>query len=94
MLNGIGVGLALSTLNSAAAKALPSERFGVGTAIDNSFRRLGALHGVSLFVAVLGTPTSATILGDYHRVWWVLAVIPVISARTYLATHREPEAAG
>ncbi|MFT9477448.1 hypothetical protein [Streptomyces sp. 11-1-2] len=54
----------------------------------------GRRVGVSLFVAVLGTPTSATILGDYHRVWWVLAVIPVISARTYLATHREPEAAG
>ncbi|WP_079258171.1 MFS transporter [Streptomyces malaysiensis] len=92
VLNGIGVGLALSTLNSAAAKALPPERFGVGTAINNSFRQLGALLGVSVFVAVLGTPTSATILGDYHRVWWVLAVIPVISAGTYLATHREQEA--
>ncbi|MGW2921448.1 MFS transporter [Streptomyces angustmyceticus] len=88
LLNGIGVGLALSTLNSAAAKALPPERFGVGTAINNSFRQLGALLGVSVFVAVLGTPTGRTILGDYHRVWWFLAAVVLISAVTYLALHR------
>ncbi|MEU6083474.1 MFS transporter [Streptomyces sp. NPDC047108] len=94
VLNGIGVGLALSTLNSAAAKALPPERFGVGIAINNSFRQLGALLGVSLFVAVLGTPASDTILGGYHRVWWVLSTVPVISAVAYLATHRESAATG
>jgi EmrB/QacA subfamily drug resistance transporter len=99
VLNGIGVGLALSTLNSAAARALPADRFGVGSAVNNSFRQFGALLGVSLFVAVLGTPATATATAtatagspttaDYHRVWWVLALITTCSAVVYAFTHRE-----
>lgn len=89
VLNGIGVGLALSTLNSAVARSLPEERFGVGTAVNNSFRQFGALLGVSLFVAVLGTPTAESIVGDYHRVWWILTFVTVLSAVVYAFLHRE-----
>ncbi|WEB45346.1 MFS transporter [Streptomyces yunnanensis] len=89
ILNGIGVGLALSTLNNAAAHALPAERFGVGTAINNTFRQLGAVLGVSIFTAVLGTPAAGDLLGSYHRVWWVLAAFPAVSAVLYTVAHRE-----
>ncbi|SHM78344.1 MULTISPECIES: MFS transporter [Streptomyces] len=89
ILNGIGVGLALSTLNNAAARALPAERFGVGTAINNTFRQLGAVLGVSIFTAVLGTPAAGDLLGGYHRVWWVLAAVPAVSAVLYTMAHRE-----
>ncbi|WP_067357053.1 MFS transporter [Streptomyces noursei] len=88
VLNGIGVGLALSTLNNAAAHALPAERFGVGTAIDNTFRQLGAVLGVSIFTAVLGSPAAGDLLGGYHRVWWVLAAVPAVSAVLYTVAHR------
>ncbi|MFJ9613867.1 MFS transporter [Streptomyces noursei] len=88
VLNGIGVGLALSTLHNAAAHALPAERFGVGTAINNTFRQLGAVLGVSIFTAVLGSPAAGDLLGGYHRVWWVLAAVPAVSAVLYTMVHR------
>ncbi|GGX35266.1 hypothetical protein [Streptomyces noursei] len=88
VLNGIGVGLALPTLNNAAAHALPAERFGVGTAINNTFRQLGAVLGVSIFTAVLGSPAAGDLLGGYHRVWWVLAAVPAVSAVLYTVAHR------
>ncbi len=92
VLNGIGVGLALSTLNSAVARALPVDRFGVGSAVNNSFRQFGAMLGVSVYVAVLGTPSVAGALAAYHRVWWVLAAITTSSAAVYAFAHREDEA--
>jgi MFS family permease len=89
VLNGIGVGLALSTLNGAVAAALPPARFGVGTAVNNSFRQLGALLGVSLFTAVLGTPAAGSVAGAYHRVWWVLAAVTTASVLGYCVLHRD-----
>ncbi|RZQ64602.1 DHA2 family efflux MFS transporter permease subunit [Amycolatopsis suaedae] len=87
VINGVGIGLALSALNSAAAEALPAERFGVGVAVNNCFRQLGALAGVSLFVAVLGTPDAAGMVAAYHRVWLVLASIAVVSAGLFWFAH-------
>ncbi len=90
VLNGIGVGLALSAANSAAADSLPEDRFGVGIAVNNSFRQFGGVLGVSLLVAVLGASGG---LGAYQRVWWLLAAITLVSAVLYLALHRdEPRA--
>jgi EmrB/QacA subfamily drug resistance transporter len=88
VLNGIGVGLGLSTLNGAVAGALPTERFGVGSAVNNSFRQFGALLGVSLFVATLGDPAPAALLAAYHRSWWLLAAVAAASAVVYAFAHR------
>lgn len=86
VLNGIGVGLALSTVNSAAAVSLPEDRFGVGIAVNNSFRQFGGVLGVSLLVAVLGAEGG---LGAYQRVWWLLASVTAVSAVMYVVLHRE-----
>lgn len=86
VLNGVGVGLALSTVNSAAAASLPEDRFGVGIAVNNSFRQFGGVLGVSLLVAALG---SAADLGAYRLAWWLLASVTVASAVLYVAWHRD-----
>lgn len=86
VLNGIGVGLALSAANSAAADSLPEDRFGVGIAVNNSFRQFGGVLGVSLLVAVLGSGGG---LGGYQLVWWLLASVTVVSAGLYVVLHRD-----
>ncbi len=80
MLTGVGIGLTFTTLGSAAVASLPPSRFGVGSAINSSFRQLGAVLGVSVFVAVLGTPSTASALDAFHRVWYVMAAVAALSA--------------
>ncbi|WP_131770936.1 MFS transporter, partial [Candidatus Protofrankia californiensis] len=80
MLTGVGIGLTFTTLGSAAVASLPPSRFGVGSAINSSFRQLGAVLGVSMFVAVLGTPSAASALDAFHRVWYVMAAVATLSA--------------
>ncbi|MFI1095865.1 MFS transporter [Streptomyces sp. NPDC020917] len=76
---GLGIGLTLPVQSGAAVQALPPARFAVGSAINASFRQLGAVLGISVFVAVLGTPTPATAVDSFHRVWWVLAALGLAS---------------
>ncbi|MEU1183916.1 hypothetical protein ABZ464_41130 [Streptomyces sp. NPDC005820] len=69
------MGLTLPVQSEAAAQSLPPGRFALGSAINASLRQLGAVLGISLFVAVLGTPTAATAVASFHRVWQVFAAL-------------------
>jgi MFS family permease len=83
LLNGVAIGLTLPAQSAAAVTPLPPARFGLGSALNASFRQLGAVLGVSLFVAVLG-PTRTATLHDYQRVWWTLAAIGLASGAVLL----------
>ena len=75
LLIGLGIGLTLPVQSGAAVQSLPPGRFAIGSAVNSSFRQLGAVLGISVFVAVLGSPTAATAVGDFDRVWWVFAAL-------------------
>ena len=77
LLLGLAIGLALPVQLSAVAAALPPANFGLGSAVNASFRQLGAVLGVSLYVALVGT-------GNYHRVWWTFAAIGLASGAILL----------
>ncbi|WP_034216047.1 MFS transporter [Actinoplanes subtropicus] len=78
LLTGIAIGLTLPVQSGAAVASLPAARFGLGSAINASFRQLGAVLGVSLFVAAVGDTRTATTT-DYHRVWWILGAVGLTS---------------
>jgi EmrB/QacA subfamily drug resistance transporter len=59
---GVGVGLTLPSLASAAASSLPAARFATGSAVFTMTRQIGLVLGVSIFVAVLGNPQPADAL--------------------------------
>jgi ABC-type tungstate transport system substrate-binding protein len=69
--------------SGAAVATLPATRFGLGSAINASFRQLGAVLGVSLFVALVGDTRTAT-TADYHRAWWVLGAVGLVSGLVLL----------
>jgi MFS family permease len=79
LLFGLGVGLTLPVQSTAAVASLSADRYAIGSAVNSSFRQLGAVLGISLFVAVLGRPTALSAVGDFHRVWWVFAAIGLVS---------------
>jgi len=59
LLVGIGVGLTLPTLVAVASTSLPPERFATGSGVVTMARQVGFTLGVSVLVAVLGTPVGA-----------------------------------
>jgi EmrB/QacA subfamily drug resistance transporter len=79
LLIGLGIGLTLPVQSGAAVQSLPPARFALGSAVNSSFRQFGAVLGISVFVAVLGTPSAATAIRDFDRVWWVFASLGLVS---------------
>jgi hypothetical protein len=104
MLGGIGVGLTLPTLGSAAAASLPPERFGAGSAVASTSRQIGFVLGVSVLIALLGTPGPGEALAAFDRGWSFAAICAVATSAiclglgvtvrrpvTATATHPSPE---
>jgi MFS family permease len=84
LLTGVAIGLTLPVQSGAAVASLPAARFGLGSAINATFRQLGAVLGVSLFVALAGTTP------DYHRVWWTFGAIGLASGLVLLLPRFTP----
>jgi hypothetical protein len=69
LIAGAGIGLVLPTLSAAATGPLPPSRFATGTAVLGMMRQVGSALGIAVFVAILGRPTAATVIGDFRDVW-------------------------
>jgi EmrB/QacA subfamily drug resistance transporter len=93
LLTGVAIGLTLPVQSGAAVASLPPARFGLGSAINASFRQLGAVLGVSVFVALVGDTRTAT-TADYHRVWWTLGAVGLASGLILLFHRITPRPAG
>ena len=59
LMTGVGVGLTLPTLVSAAVAAMPPGRFATGSGVVTMARQVGVVLGVAILVTVLGHPASA-----------------------------------
>src|SRR5918996_2489220 len=65
LLTGAGVGLTFAAFGIAAVAELPRTRFATGSAINNTFRQIGAALGIAALIAVLGAST----IDDFRRAW-------------------------
>ena len=82
LLVGLGVAFTFPVLSAAAVSGLPAEKFGVGGAINQTSRQLGAVLGVALLVSIIGTPaTAAAAMGAFRHAW----LVSVIAALTCAA---------
>lgn len=91
LIGGLGVALTFPVLSAAAVAGLPPERFGVGGAVNQTARQMGAVLGVALLVAVLGTPTTPdAALDAFQRAWLLCAVAAIASA--IISSRQQPVA--
>jgi len=74
LVGGVGVGLTLSTLASAATTSLPPDRLATGSAIFQMARQIGAVLGIAILVAILGTPDPADPMGTFQNAWAFMAL--------------------
>jgi hypothetical protein len=77
---GIGIGLGLPTLIGATASGLPAGRFATGMALATTARQLGAVLGVALLVAVVGTPAAGDALAAYQAGFALCAIAVTLAA--------------
>jgi len=94
LLGGLGIGLALPTLGSAAAARLPAARFAVGSAVIGTARQLGAVLGVGMLLVVLGTPSPAQAAAAFDRTWTAIGAVALAAAITSLALRRPKPTTG
>jgi EmrB/QacA subfamily drug resistance transporter len=93
LLAGIGIGLAFPTLLSHATHDLPAHRASTGSGVINMTRQLGLVLGVSITVAILGTPAT---YGAAHRAfghgWCTVALVELAAALACLGMLARPPA--
>jgi EmrB/QacA subfamily drug resistance transporter len=74
IVGGVGVGLTLAMLASAATSSLPADRLATGSAIFNMSRQIGAVLGIAILVAILGTPDPADPASTFDSAWGFMIV--------------------
>lgn len=92
----VAVGIAcFIPVNSAAAVAeLPPLRLSIGGAVNNTFRQVGAVIGVAVLVAVIGSPNGPSELVDAHqRGWLMIAILALATGAVSLLQPPPPQRA-
>jgi EmrB/QacA subfamily drug resistance transporter len=90
LLIGLGIGLTFPVLSAAAVSSLPQERFGVGSAVNQTARQVGGAIGVTILISILGKPQSGVeALAAFERMWWFAAATALVTG--LIATRLGPE---
>ena len=93
LIGGLGVGLALPSVMSAATADLPPARSATGSAAMLMSRQIGLTLGVAIFIAVLGFPHGYAAVHDgFRHAWWALAAATWVGAITALGMTARPVA--
>ncbi len=81
VLAGLGIGLTFPVLSVASVSSLPSARFAVGSAVNQTARQVGGALGVAVLVAILGSATSPSgvELERFHHLWAYAAVMAALA---------------
>jgi EmrB/QacA subfamily drug resistance transporter len=80
LLMGFGIGLTFPVLSAAAVSSLPPERFGVGSAVNQTARQVGGALGVSILVAILGgSHNRVGALAAFDSLWLYAAFMAALS---------------
>jgi EmrB/QacA subfamily drug resistance transporter len=93
LIGGVGVGLTIAPLSSAAASSLSPARFATGTGVFTMARQLGSAIGVAVFVAVLGSPAPGHAVAAFQHSWAVMAGASLAGGLAALAMPRPVRAA-
>lgn len=93
-LTGIGIALILPTLTSAAMLAVPVSRLAAGAGVNSMMRQIGAVLGVSLFVAIIGSPAPDAAVAAFHRGWAFAAGSSAVAGLAALALRRDDAVPG
>jgi hypothetical protein len=78
----------MPSLSAAAVAHLPPARFGVGSAVNQAVRQMGAVLGVALTVAIAGRASLQ--LSDFHTLCACQIVLALVTALVCLPVDTRP----
>jgi EmrB/QacA subfamily drug resistance transporter len=87
LLIGLGIGLCLPVLGSAAVHGLRSSRFAVGSGVNQAFRALGSVLGVALAIAFLGRDPRTAELSSFQHVFALFVVCGFLTSAASIGIH-------
>ncbi len=85
---GIGAGITFPVVGSASVAEITGGRFATATGINSIARQLGAVLGVALLVAIVGTPAPDEVAQAFDHGWTFAGVCFVVTAVGALAIGR------
>jgi EmrB/QacA subfamily drug resistance transporter len=85
---GVGAGITFPVVGSTSVAEITGGRFATATGINSIARQLGAVLGVALLVAIVGTPSPAEVADAFDRGWTFAAVCFAATALGALAIGR------
>jgi EmrB/QacA subfamily drug resistance transporter len=89
LMMGLGIGLTFPVLSAAAVSSLSQERFGVGSAVNQTARQVGGAIGVAIMVSIIGEPASQLdALKGFQNMWLYCAGMALLSGM--IATQLKP----
>ncbi|MFF4444109.1 MFS transporter [Streptomyces sp. NPDC001502] len=93
LLTPVGTILGTTALVGLVTKDLPPASFATGSAVNMMVRQVGLVIGISVFIAVLGTPgPGAATLEAFRHAWFIAAGIGVLALLVGLLLARRTEA--
>ncbi|HEY7270252.1 MAG TPA: DHA2 family efflux MFS transporter permease subunit [Dehalococcoidia bacterium] len=93
LLTGFGTGMAFSSLSSAAISDLPPGRFATGSALNQTSRQVGAVLGVAIVIAILGS-SGVSQLTLFRYGYEFSAALALAGAVVAFGLRTRPAAAG
>lgn len=96
VLIGVGIGATLPIFSAAAVSSLPPAQFSVGSAVNQTARQMGAILGISIFVAMIGAHPDVARFRDVYimfAAWAVAAAIVVAVGLRAPARAQAPQVA-
>ena len=88
---GVGVGLCISTISSAATAFLPRTQFAMGSALNNTIRQVGAALGIALVSSLLLTAANnGDPVSGFHHSWVATSIVILLAGLMMLVLFRRP----
>jgi EmrB/QacA subfamily drug resistance transporter len=84
LVSGAAFGLAFSALATATVMDLPPNRLATGTALSSCARQIGAVVGIAMLIAVIGTPAPGEAPAAFDEAWLLMAA--ALAASGLIAT--------
>ncbi|HEX9921655.1 MAG TPA: MFS transporter, partial [Anaerolineae bacterium] len=91
LFTGSAVGMVLPSLSGAAVARLAQPRFGIGSAVNQAVRQIGAVLGVAATVALVGHANPQ--LADFQRLYTAHITLALLTALLCLYVDTRPAGA-
>jgi EmrB/QacA subfamily drug resistance transporter len=80
LISGSAFGFAFAALATATVMDLPPNRLATGTALSSCARQIGAVVGIAVLIAVLGTPAREEAPAAFDEAWLLMSAALALAA--------------